>query len=351
MHFWSLSVAFCYCHCVFSCRSEFALRTIFSTGGSFGKPCSDTAWLLAGHGEICHPHGYPHGDPQTSPQHSDPHEFLVWFSFKKPQVHVDRRVVGWSAGRHVDHPCVEGWQKGGFPKGWFWRMFERKPERGYIRMFRTVPSGGFRCGWVGVFGARNLRTLWQSSVHPKTLLRCLEKWSTKRCDASPHSTCRAEWYPGPRKPQIRNVQIRNLAVLEISPGTKIKNLLMPLLLMGCFPVNFQEVKRPLTTKLGKRPIKVGKRPIKEKRPIKAMVLVGNSVGCLMGCFRAPPPWRKTAPLKRPIKRFMRKPERGYVRMFPRNEGTFAKTTLNFETVLQWTWVADSAVACQKSHWY
>ena len=53
----------------------------------------------------------------------------------------------------------------------------------------------------------------------------------------------------------------------------------------------------------KRPIKVGKRPINEgKRPIKAMVLVGISVGCLMGWFRAPPPWRKTAPLKRPIKR-------------------------------------------------
>ena len=49
-------------------------------------------------------------------------------------------------------------------------------------------------------------------------------------------------------------------------------------------------------------VKVGKRPIKEgKRPIKAMVLVGISVGCLMGCFLAPPPWRKTAPLKRPIK--------------------------------------------------
>ena len=41
-----------------------------------------------------------------------------------------------------------------------------------------------------------------------------------------------------------------------------------------------------------------------KRPIKAKVLVGVSVGCLMGCFRAPPPWRKTAPLKRPIKRSM-----------------------------------------------
>ena len=84
-----------------------------------------------------------------------------------------------------------------------------------------------------------------------------------------------------------------------------KNLLMPLFLMGCFPVDFQEVKRPLRTKSVKCPIKVGKRPINEgKRPIKAKVLVGVSVGCLIGCFRAPPPWRKTAPLKRPIKRSM-----------------------------------------------
>ena len=82
---------------------------------------------------------------------------------------------------------------------------------------------------------------------------------------------------------------------------------MPLFLMGCFPVDFQEAKRPLGTKLVKRPNKVGKRPIKEgKRPIKAKVLVGVSVGSLMGCFRAPPPWRKTAPLKRPIKRSMKK---------------------------------------------
>ena len=85
----------------------------------------------------------------------------------------------------------------------------------------------------------------------------------------------------------------------------IKSLLMPLFLMGCFPVDFQDVKRPLRTKSVKRPIKVGKRPINEgKRPIKAKVLVGVSVGSLMGCFRAPPPWRKTAPLKRPIKRSM-----------------------------------------------
>ena len=88
-------------------------------------------------------------------------------------------------------------------------------------------------------------------------------------------------------------------------GPMLKNLLMPLFLMGCFPVDFQDVKRPLRTKSVKRPIKVGKRPINEgKRPIKAKVLVGVSVGSLISCFTAPPSWRKTAPLKRPIKRSM-----------------------------------------------
>ena len=76
-------------------------------------------------------------------------------------------------------------------------------------------------------------------------------------------------------------------------------------LNGLFSSGFQEVKRPLRTKLRKRPMEVGKRPIKGgERPITAMVLVGISVGCFRGCFRAPPPWRKTAPLKRPIKRSM-----------------------------------------------
>ena len=46
----------------------------------------------------------------------------------------------------------------------------------------------------------------------------------------------------------------------------IKNLLMPLFLMGCFPGDFQEGKRPIKA-FRERPIKVGKRPIKEgKRP-------------------------------------------------------------------------------------
>ena len=89
---------------------------------------------------------------------------------------------------------------------------------------------------------------------------------------------------------------------------RLEPLKAPLFLRkGCFPVDFQEVKRPLGTKSVKRPIKVGKRAINEgKRPIKAKVLVGVSVGSLMGCFRAPLPWRKTAPLKRPIKRSMRR---------------------------------------------
>ena len=94
------------------------------------------------------------------------------------------------------------------------------------------------------------------------------------------------------------------------PTKQTKNLLMPLFLMGCFPLDFREAKRPLRTKSGKCPIKVGKRCTKEgKRPIKVMVLVGISVGCLMGCFRATLPWRKTAPLKRPIKRSMNKAQK------------------------------------------
>ena len=76
-------------------------------------------------------------------------------------------------------------------------------------------------------------------------------------------------------------------------------------LNGLLSSGFSRDKTAPSGEIVETPIKVGKRPIKEgKRPIKAMVLVSISVGCLMGCFRAPPPWRKTAPLKRPIKRSM-----------------------------------------------
>ena len=47
--------------------------------------------------------GDPHGDPQTSPQHADPHGLGVFLKQTIQEIHVDRRVEGWSAGRHVDH--------------------------------------------------------------------------------------------------------------------------------------------------------------------------------------------------------------------------------------------------------
>ena len=73
--------------------------------------------------------GDPHGNPLTSPQHADPHGFLVWFSLKRHQVHVDQRVVGWSAGCHVDHP--RGWQA----SPWLARNITD-----IIRKFLRIPS-------------------------------------------------------------------------------------------------------------------------------------------------------------------------------------------------------------------
>ena len=43
----------------------------------------------------------PHGDPQTSPQHADPHGLGAVLKKTIQETHVDRRVVGWYAGRHV----------------------------------------------------------------------------------------------------------------------------------------------------------------------------------------------------------------------------------------------------------
>ena len=44
------------------------------------------------------------------PAHNTPRSTWTGGLFKKTiqEIHVDRRVVGWSAGCHVDHPC--GWQ-------------------------------------------------------------------------------------------------------------------------------------------------------------------------------------------------------------------------------------------------
>ena len=56
------------------------------------------------------------------------------------------------------------------------------------------------------------------------------------------------------------------------------------------------------------------------------MLVGVSAGCLMGCFRAPPPWQKTAHLKRPIKRSMTKARR--TKIANRNRYDFPRKSEN-----------------------
>ena len=104
-------------------------------------------------------------------------------------------------------------------------------------------------------------------------------------------------------------------------------------LNGLFSSGFSRGKTAPWGEIGKRPTKVGKRPIKEgKRSTKAMVMVGISTGCLMDCFRAPPPWRKTAPLKRSIKRSMTKPSPCsfhflYCKQVPEREGFAEETCL------------------------
>ena len=66
-----------------------------------------------------------------------------------------------------------------------------------------------------------------------------------------------------------------------------------LLLIGCFPGDCQERKRPINA-FRERPNKVRKQPIKEeKRPIE-----------VNGQFSGTLPWWKTAPLKGPIRRSM-----------------------------------------------
>ena len=55
--------------------------------------------------EFAHHMDDPRGDPQTSPQHAYPHGLGAILKKAMQEIHVDQRVVGWSAGRHVDHPC------------------------------------------------------------------------------------------------------------------------------------------------------------------------------------------------------------------------------------------------------
>ena len=117
-----------------------------------------------------------------------------------------------------------------------------------------------------------------------------------------------------RKVSSQGWEARLALESDIWSGCHVKNLFMPLFLMGCFPGDFEEGKRPLRhsgkrpIKVGKRPIKVGKRPIKVgKRPIKVgkrPIKEGKRTISANGQLSGTPPRWKTAPLKRPTKRSM-----------------------------------------------
>ena len=100
---------------------------------------------------------------RPAPQHTDPHGLSAFIKRTIREIHVDRRVVGRSVGRHVDHPCggqISSWParkvtnprvSEGFPKA-FWlrltctRTLQRPLQRPPQKPFRN-PSGirGF-CG-------------------------------------------------------------------------------------------------------------------------------------------------------------------------------------------------------------
>ena len=82
----------------------------------------------------------PHGDPQTSPQHADPRGLGAI-----QEIHVDRRVVGWSTGRHVDHPW--GWQISPWPA----RKVTNQSGKGTL--------------WTNTVRTETFRELWASLVH------------------------------------------------------------------------------------------------------------------------------------------------------------------------------------------
>ena len=61
--------------------------------------------FLAGHGEICPPHGRSAWRPADQPTTRRSTWISCMVFLKKHQVPVDQCLVGWSAGGHVDHPC------------------------------------------------------------------------------------------------------------------------------------------------------------------------------------------------------------------------------------------------------
>ena len=157
-------------------------------------------------------------------------------------------------------------------------------------------------------GPRGNRTesLWEEILPLRGSLRGPLKTSQKSLKTSqkPLKTSQNLWKPLKKlwKPSLSETLSETLSEADFLSDalSPVAPILLPLkvsTIMGCFPVDFQEVKRPRRAKSGKRPIKVGKRPIKEvKRPIKAMVAGCHFSRLLNGLFSGTPAMVEKRPL-------------------------------------------------------
>ena len=118
-------------------------------------------------------------------------------SLKNHQVHVDRRVVGWSVGRHVDHPC------GGQISSW--------PARKVTDFLRVPRCAVKTCSVHPVF-ARVVEEL--RAADPSKCPRAMKQ------NASPgeqFEAPRRRWKPGPE--QHRGPEkTRTASTCRINPG-------------------------------------------------------------------------------------------------------------------------------------
>ena len=136
----------------------------------------------------------------------------------------------------------------GWGRFFFQKWFRRGPPRAFVMEFPAV---------LGVF------LTWIGMVFPLFTDRwCFSgRW---------HASLWGSWssiivHPGCTRLRVPPValHVSRYTCRSWFPGFIQEPLNAPFLKKGCFPVDFQEVKRPLRTKSVKRPIKVGKRPINE----------------------------------------------------------------------------------------
>ena len=131
--------------------------------------------------------GDPHGNPQTSPQHADPHGLGAFLRKSIQEIHVDRHVMGWSAGRHVDHPCGDKFRH---------VLLEKSLNKGEACTI-DCPANSQRC--VGDFCCINFGGSWWGFPEHSYLSKFPNKMRKKKLAAK--SVIR----PAPQKEKILNI--------------------------------------------------------------------------------------------------------------------------------------------------